>query len=93
MLISPRNVYAFASGWNITVSHWFFMWNLWNITVEMHALGVGSVLQDLHLRTTSPTKTIVHVVLTFMWAPFVQLAHLIIFISALVRPTSNFVVI
>jgi hypothetical protein len=93
MLRLCRNLYGIATGWNITVSHWFYLWNLWNIAVDMHGLAVGSVLQDLHLRTISPTKMVMHVVLTLLWAPIVQLAHSIIFISALIRPASNFVVI
>jgi hypothetical protein len=86
-------VYTFTSGWKITVSHWFFLWNIWNIAVDMHSVAVGSVLQDLHLRTVSPAKMMLHVGLTLMWAPIVQFAHSMIFISALLRPASNFVVI
>ncbi|KAJ5970503.1 uncharacterized protein N7479_000421 [Penicillium vulpinum] len=87
------NVYTFISGWEISVSHWFFVWNLCNIAVDAHGLIVGSMLQDLHLGDTSLGASVLHVILTLFWAPFVQFAHSVIFISAMIWPASKFVVI
>lgn len=87
------NLYTLVRGWNISVSHWFFVWNLCNVAVDTHGLIVGSVLQDLYLGDTPLGSLVLHIILTLLWAPFVQFAHSIIFISALICPTSNFVVI
>lgn len=93
MLTIFRNLYTLVSGWKISVSHWFFVWNLCNIAVDTHGLIVGSVLQDLHLGDTPLGSMVLHIILTLLWAPFVQFAHSIIFISALIWPASDFVVI
>ncbi|KAJ5154712.1 uncharacterized protein N7500_010151 [Penicillium coprophilum] len=87
------NVYTFISGWHITVSHWFFVWTLCNIAVDMHGIIVGSVLQDLHCGNFSLGALSLHIILALLWAPLVQFAHSVIFLSALIWPASKFMVI
>lgn len=84
---------SFINDWKFSVSHVFFLWMLWNVTVDVHSLAVGSLLQDLHLNSVSPSAMLLHVLLTLLCAPLVQLAHSLIFISALIRPARYFVVI
>jgi hypothetical protein len=75
------------------MSHVFFLLVLWNVTVEIHSLAVANLIQDLHLGTIAPATMILHVLLTLACAPFVQLSHSLIFISALIRAARYFVVI
>lgn len=84
---------SFVNDWRFSVSHVFFLWMLWNVTVEVHSLVVASLMQDFHLNSVSPSAMISHVLLTLLCAPFVQLAHSLIFISALIQPARHFVVI
>lgn len=88
-----RNAYFFLSGWRVLVPHWFFIWALWNVAVDMHGLIVASLLQDLHLPATPVTTMALHIFLTLLYAPVVQLAHSFIFFSVLIFPAKNFIVI
>ncbi|RAH81616.1 hypothetical protein BO86DRAFT_379438 [Aspergillus japonicus CBS 114.51] len=80
-------------GWSISVSHGFFLWTTFNLAVLLHGRVVACLMEDLDYHATALLDIPVHVVLTVVLAPVVDLVQAATFLSAVVWPTREFTVI
>ncbi|RAH51197.1 glycosyltransferase family 2 protein [Aspergillus brunneoviolaceus CBS 621.78] len=80
-------------GWAISVSYGFFVWTTFNLAVLLHGRVVACLLEDLDCRATALLDIPVHVVLTVVLAPVVDLVQAATFLWTVVRPTREFTVI
>ncbi|RAH68773.1 glycosyltransferase family 2 protein [Aspergillus aculeatinus CBS 121060] len=80
-------------GWAISVSYGFFVWTTFNLAVLLHGRVVACLLEDLDCRATALLDIPVHVGLTVVLAPVVDLVQAATFLWTVVRPTREFTVI
>ncbi|RAL11822.1 glycosyltransferase family 2 protein [Aspergillus homomorphus CBS 101889] len=80
-------------GWMISVSYGFFAWTTFNLAVLLHGRVVACLMEDLDCHTTALLDVPVHVVLTVLLAPVVDLVQAATFLWTVVWPTREFTVI
>lgn len=79
--------------WKITISYPFFVWTTWNLAIQLHGRVIACLFADLDCYTTALLDIPLHIILTLVLAPVVDLIQTLTFLVTLVRPTRNFTVI
>jgi hypothetical protein len=90
---SPSPILGLFYGWTIAVPRWMFLWLLWNLTADAHAIFVAYVMHDLDAGGLPWVSSLCNASIAVLLSPVVNVVQTVAMISCLVRPARGFAVI